>query len=332
MNNCLSNLLKFRDFCDTNYTGKYVNDFVDVNSTILANLANENELTGKQFGENLIQSGFENALSDLLSSNGDLVFSSAVEKLNYDGRFVGSQSANNSGVILRNVTTSELSNIQIDGARLKPLFDGNFTIVIDNGTEQEEFEFVGQNGVETNFQFEYKTKAKVVKIFIKETNLNFAQATMNKTTCGSCSGKKFNIVAQTIIGLQPKSEPSIIIPSAFLICDPTDLICVLIKNPLFKQVFLKAVALQVGVALYDRLSLSNRLNDTTLNINSEAVSLYHNTLVGKYQETMFGLNFASGVQRSNVRPLVHLMKSSITNLKDICVNCNANLSTATAVW
>jgi len=332
MNDCLSNLLKFRNFCDTNYTGKYVNDFVDVNSTILANLANENELTGKQFGENLIVAGFENALSDLLSSNGDLVFSAAVEKLNYDGRFVGSQSSNNSGVILRNVTTSELSNIQIDGARLKPLFSGEFTIVLDDGIESEEFVFAGENGVEANFQFDYKTKSKVVKILIKETELNFAQATMQKTTCSNCTGKRFNLVAQTIVNLQPNSEPSIIIPSAFLICDPTDLICVLVKNPLFKQVFLKAVALQVGINLYDRLSLSNRLNDTTININAEAVSMYHNTLVGKYQETMFGLNFASGVQRSNVRPLVHLMKSSITNLKDICVNCNANLSTATAIW
>lgn len=332
MIDCLNNLLRFRGYCESGYTGKYINDFVDVNSTILANLANENELTGKQFGENLIQAGFENALSDLMSSNGELVFSSAVEKLNYDGRFVGSQSANNSGVILRNITNSELSLIQIDGARLKPLFDGNFTIVIDNGTESEEFEFVGENGVEANFQFEYKTKAKVVKIFIKETALNFAQATMNKTTCGSCSGKKFNIVAQTIVGLQPKSEPSIIIPSAFLVCDATDMICVLLKNPLFKQVFLKAVALQVGVALYDRLSLSNRLNDTTLNINEEAVSMYHNTLVAKYQETMFGMNYASGQARSNVRPLVQLMRLSLTNLKDICVNCNANLSTATAIW
>lgn len=332
MNTCINNLLKFRDFCDTNYTGKYVNDFVDVNSTILANLANENELTGKQFGENLIKSGFENALSDLLSSNGDLIFSAAVEKLNYDGRFVGSQSANNSGVILRNITNSELSVIQIDGARLKPLFDGNFTIVIDDGIEAKEFEFVGQNGIEANFQFEYKTKAKVVKIFIKQTALNFAQATMNKTTCGSCTGKKFNIIAQTIVNQQPKSEPSIIIPSAHLICDPTDLICVLIKNPLFKQVFLKSVALQVGVTLYDRLSLSNRLNDTTLNINSEAVSLYHNTLVAKYQETMFGLNYASGQARSNVRPLVQLMGLNIKGMKDICVNCNANLSTATAIF
>ena len=139
MNDCLKDLIKFRDFCDTNYTGKFVNDFVDINSTILANLANENELTGKQFGENLINSAFENVLSDLFSSNGDLVFSHAVEKLNYDGRFVGSQSVNNAGVILRNITNSELAVIQIDGVRLKPLFDGNFTVVVDDGVEIKEF-------------------------------------------------------------------------------------------------------------------------------------------------------------------------------------------------
>ena len=327
MNTCLNNLLKFRDFCETTYTGKYVNDFIDVNSTILANLANENELTGKQFGENLINSAFENVLSDLFTANSDLVFSSAVEKLSYEGNFVGSQSVNNSGVILRNIANSDLSLIEIDGARLKPLFTGVFTIVVNNGISDTEFAFNASNGVEANYQFKYSTKEKVVNVFIKETNLNFAQATMTKTTCGSCSGKSFNIIAQSIVGLVPKSEPPILIPSAFLACDASDIICVLIKNPMFKQAFLKAVALQVGVNLYDRLSLSNRLNDTTLNINSDAVSMYHNTLVAKYQEIVFG----SG-NRSSVRSLGQLMKSSIVNLRDICINCNATISTATAIF
>ena len=56
---CLKDILKFRDNCDANYTGKYVNDFIEVNNTILANLANDNELTGKQYGQNLIDAAIE---------------------------------------------------------------------------------------------------------------------------------------------------------------------------------------------------------------------------------------------------------------------------------
>jgi hypothetical protein len=323
---CLENILKFRNFCDANYTGKFVNDFIEVDNTILANLANENELTGKQYGENLINSAIESVISDLFTSTGDLVFSGSVEKLNYDGRFVGNTPLVNSGVVIRNVAQSELAVINIESVRLKPLFDGAFTVVIDDGIESKEFAFIAQNGIESLFQVDYKTKAKVVKVLIKETDKAFAQSTLSKTTCSSCSGKKFNLVAQSLFNLTPKSDAPAILPIAYMSCDSSDIICTILQNPMMKQVFLKAVSLQVGVMVYDRLSLSNRLNDTTLNINSEAVAIYHNTLVGKYRELMFG------EKSTSVRPFVEMVKSSLKLSKDFCVNCNSIISSATAIF
>jgi hypothetical protein len=323
---CLKDILKFRDNCDADYKGKFVNDFIEVNNTILANLANDNELTGKQYGQNLINSAIENVLSDLYTSTGNLVFTNSIEKLHYDGRFVGSTPISNSGVIIRDVSSSELTVIQLESLRIKPLFDGDFTIVVDNGIESKEFDFVAENGIETTFQIDYSTNKKVVKIFAKDTTLKFAQSTLNKTTCSGCSGKKFNLTAQGLLNMQPKADAPTLIPSAYLTCDASFIICTLLKNPLIKQVFLKAVSLSVGASLFDRLSLSNRLNDTTLNINSEAVALYHNTLVAKYQETMFG------DKKNNVTSFTNMVKSNLKLSKDICVNCNSIISSSTAVF
>lgn len=329
---CLKDLIKFRNHCDVDYKGKYVNDFIEVDNTILANLANENELTGKQYGQNLIDAATEKVLADLYTSTGNAVFSHSIEKLNYDGRFVGSTPIANSGVIIRDVTNSELTVIQLESVRIKPLFDGDFTIVVDNGIESTEFDFVAVNGVEMDYKLDYKTNKKTVKIFAKDTTLKFAQSILSKTTCSSCNGKKFNLSAQSLFNMQPKADPPSIIPIAYLSCDAENLICVILKNKTIKQIFLKALSLAIGVSLFDRLSLSNRLNDTTLNINSDAVSAYRNKLEVDYQETMFGVNYASGVNRSNIMPLTNIVKSNLKVSSDICVNCNSIISSSTAIF
>ena len=84
---------------------------------------------------------------------------------------------------------------------------------------------------------------------------------------------------------------------------------------------------------YERLKLSTRFNDTTLNINKDAVEEYLNTLIGKYRELVFGFNFSTGIKRSNLIPLSELVSRNLRNNKNnICINCNAIFNLSTAIF
>ena len=65
---CLQNIIAFKSYCDTTYKGRYVEDFVQVNSILLANLANESELSGKEYGDGIIDSATQSVLSDIYTS------------------------------------------------------------------------------------------------------------------------------------------------------------------------------------------------------------------------------------------------------------------------
>ncbi len=327
---CFENIIKFRNYCDTGYTGLFVESFVEINTVMLSHLANDNELTGKQYGQNLIDSAVQNVITDISTSAGTLTVNSVVEQLALRGNFNSLQLANG-GLVLRQNNNSLLSKIKVESVNVKPLFDGAFIMVLNDGTEYE-YPAIAVNGVEQTIQIDFETANKSIQIYAKDTTQLFAKIDVTKTTCGSCNGQKYNLVAQPLINKTPSNIYSTVLPTAYLICDAENLICLALINPQIKAQVIKAIALQVGINFYNRFMLSNRFNDTTLNINKDAVETYHNTLVGMYQELMFGINYATGVAKTNVKPLTEAIKNNLLGQKDICLSCNTIIKSATAVF
>lgn len=328
--NCFNELIKFRSFCEANYTGALVESFVEINTIMLAHLANDNELTGYQYGQNLIENATQNVITDISTSAGTLTVNSLVEHLAFRGNF-NNLPLSNGGVILRQNNNSLLSKIKVESINVKPLFDGAFIIVLNDGAEYE-YPAVAVNGVEQTIPINFETSSKSVQIYAKDTTQLFAKIDATKTTCGSCNNKRYNITAQPIVNKAPSNIYSTVIPTAYLICDAENMLCLSLINPQIKAQIIKAIALQVGINFYNRFMLSNRFNDTTLNVNKDAVETYHNTLVGMYQELMFGVNYATGVAKTNVNPLTEAIKNNLLGQKDICLSCNTIIKSATAIF
>ena len=331
--NCLENIIKFRTFCETinNQNQLFVEDFVEVNEKLLANLANESELTGKKYGENLINSAVQNVTADIMTASGNVVLENKVIYSEFKGEFNNDQIANG-GVQIRNVKHNELTRIKITSLRIKPFFDGNFIVVIDDGNKTE-FNLIAENGIEYKHDIDFESGSSIIKIYPKDESLFFAKITASKTTCPSCSGKIYDLVNTPLLNGTATNIYSTVIPESYLFCSGENLTCLAIKNPQIKQLFVKAIAFHVGIMFYERLKLSTRFNDTTLNINKDAVEEYLNTLIGKYRELVFGFNFSTGIKRSNLIPLSELVSRNLRNNKNnICINCNAIFNLSTAIF
>ncbi|MCQ4139233.1 hypothetical protein [Chryseobacterium sp. EO14] len=328
---CLNNIIKFKSLCETDYKGRYVEDFVQVDSVLLSNLTKDSELNGNEYGESLIDSAVQNVLSDVYTSYGNTVLENAVEALAFFGYF-NQLSMNSGGFSLRNMSGSTLTKVVLKSLKIKALFDGDFTVVIDDGKSIQNFEFTASNGIEEVFPVEYETTSQLIKVYCSDNTKQFSQITATKKTCGSCSGVKYNLVLQPLKDGKPSNTYSTFIPEAILMCDSSGMICKLLQSPVIKQAFIKAVAIQCGISVYERLLLSTRMNDNIVNIDKEAATEYLNTLVGKYQEFMFGDNFASGNKKNNIIPLSELIKRNIKTYRDICVSCNSIFQTSTVLF
>lgn len=328
---CLNDIIKFKSLCTTEYIGRYVEDFVQVDSVLLENLANESEITGKKYGNSIIESATQSVLADIYTSYGNVILENSVETLAFSGNF-NSLVMKGGGFSIRDLTSSTMTKLQIKSLRIKPLFDGDFTVVIDDGISIEEYNFTASNTIEASYVVDYETKSKLVKVYGKDSNQEFSQITAVNKGCSSCSGNKYNMTLQPLKNGSPSNVYSTMIPEAYLMCDASNFICLLLKNAVIKQAIIKAIAIQSGIVVYERLMLSTRFNDKTVNINKEAAEMYLNTLVGKYQEYVFGVNYASGVKRANNIPLTELIKRNIKSIRDICVSCNASFQTSTVIF
>jgi hypothetical protein len=321
MENCVKNIVAFRDHCSEDTDVLIIDNIIDVGGTLLSDLANENELNGKTYGNNLIEAATESVIADLFNSSGDLIFSHAIEQMHLDGNF-GNLPLQNAGILIRNTANTSYGKISIPIIKLKPLFSGNFTLII-NGIE---YIFVAENGIQKDYEVNYETTDKTVEISIKETDLQFAKLQKTKTTCSGCNSKKFKLVSQTLVNVVAKKDQSNMLPIAYLFCDSSEVICLILRNNMIKKSFARLVAIQVGIMLYDRFMLSNRFNDTTINVNREAVQTYLNTLIGRYRELMFGVGNKTTISFANS------VKNSLKQTKDDCINCNATISVATAIF
>lgn len=328
---CLNDIIKFKSLCSSGYKGRYVEDFVQVDNVLLDNLANESEITGKKYGISIIDSAVQSVLSDIYTSYGNMILENSVETLAFAGNF-NSLSMKSGGFSIRDLSSSTMTKLQIKSIRIKPLFDGSFTVVIDDGKNIQEYDLTGGNNIEASQVIDYETSSKLVKVYIKDGNQEFSQITATNKGCSSCSGNKYNMTLQPLKNGAASNVYSTMIPEAYLICDSSNFMCLLLKNPVIKQSVIKAIAIQSGIIVYERLMLSTRFNDKTVNINKEAAEMYLNTLVGKYQEFVFGANYASGVKRSNNIHLTELIKRNIKSIRDICVSCNATFQTSTVIF
>lgn len=324
---CL-NLIKFKDYCDASASGPFVSDYVDVSTVFLSHLANDSEQSGREYANKLIEAAQQQVWSDILlsTSNGYSV-NSTVYHYNNTCRFT--ETYTNWGIALTNFYRSSNSKIFVPSVRFKADFDGDFNIVIDDGIDIQIFPATAIAKQEVSVLLQYSTNQKQIKIYAEDSSLKFSMLTCSSGGCGSCAAKRgVYLQQQGWNRTSLNSQPVGFIPTAYIACDMDALICSVVSR--HSSLFSKALAYQVGIMAYTRLLISPRLNDTTLNINAEAVTLYLNTLEAKYKELIWGSKPSSG--NAATTGIIKIMQDSYRSMGDSCVVCSSQINTATATF
>jgi len=328
---CLKNLVKIKDTCDENQVGPFVQDWVNLPSSILAHIASVDELSGALLGESILNSAINQVQSDISSgfANGNSIKSGNVFSLVHNSTFTNSYIPN-SGSYISNFYRSAFSKITINSITFKAQFEGAFILVLEDGIENKEFDMVAQANVPIIVPIEYSTRSKYVKIYAKDTTKNFALMSKN-TACGSCSGRKFYMEFKGYQNGLITTTPIGFIPYAFIECDSDFIQCNAISNAMVKPLVGKAIAIKMGIIAYTRLLLSPRLNDSTVNINQEAVGQYLSDLENKYRETIFGSVQAYG--HAQTKGVVDLISDSLKSLSnDDCIDCSSRIYTSAVAF
>jgi hypothetical protein len=327
MLSCLD-LIKFKSLCKAGETGLFVEQFVDINTVMLAHLADESELTGKKYGAELIQAAIAELSADIMLANSNgYSINNIVYQYNNTCRFT--ETLSNFGITLTSYFRSTSGKLYVPSVQFKPELSGEFILIVDDGYELKEFQVTGTAGEINTAMIEYSTTAKQVKIYAKDATLKFNMLSCQSGGCGSCAAKRgVQLQLQGYNRSGVTQQASGFIPTAYIACDMDAVICNVITR--YKDLFAKALAYKVGIMAYMRLLISPRLNDTTLNINEDNAKLYLNTLESKYRELIFGSAQAYG--NAATTGIIKIIQQSWKTTNDGCVTCNSTITKSTAVF
>jgi hypothetical protein len=325
--NCLD-IVKFKDYCNPNYTGSYVSNFVDVSNIMLAHLASDAEQTGAAYSNQLLEAAKEQVWSDILRSASDGYSINSIV-YNYVNHCKFTEVYSNWGSNLTNYFRSTNSQITVTTVTFKPELDGDFNLVLDDGKEKKIYPVTGISKTETTVEVSYTSSAKSVRIYCEDASKKFAMLTCQNGGCGSCAAKRgIHLQLNGYNRSGATTQATGFIPAAYISCNMESVICSVVNK--YQSLFAKALGYQIGIMAYMRLLISPRMNDTTLNINEENAKLYLNTLEAKYKELMFGSVPAYG--NAATVGIIKIMQQSFRTMNDSCVICGSQINTATAVF
>lgn len=326
---CLDELLNIRNYCEPNKEGLYLDNFVDVPLSLLAQLANDSEQTGKKYGKNLIAGAVQELQADIsLSVSDGYSIKDVVYQYNSNCQFTNTY-ASGFGISLTNFYKSNFAELVVPNIAYKPNFNGDFTLVITDGTVTKTYVATAQQGVVNNLSVDFKTKEKNVKIYAQDASLEFSVLNCTSTSCGSCAAKRGTYI--TVTGYNGSTNISTaagFIPNVYIQCNMENIICAIVNK--YKQLFAKALAYKVAELVYTRLLISPRMNDSTLNIDQDNVKLYLNTITAKYRELIHGSKAA--YSQAPAKGIIDIMRASYKTLNDPCISCASSVFSSTALF
>lgn len=326
--NCLTGIINIKSYCAPSAPAPFVEEYIDLNKTMLDHLADESELTGSVYAAELISAAQSHVETDLALVTGEVAtINSAVVAYINTCKF-GTQYTN-AGSVLVNYMRTSYAVIRVRAITFKANFDGAFQITIDDSSGTlVTVDAVAENGKEITVACDYTTTKQNVKFYCADNTKSFALTSCG-ATCGSCAAKRGNYLQiGGWNGASMVNVPVGFIPNAYVSCNVDQIYCMVVDR--YKAIFAKAIAYKVGEMAYNRLLISPRINDTTLNVDRDAAVAYLNTLVGKYRELMHGTATAYG--NAATIGIKQLVSQTLKTLSDKCVSCGSQVTTATATF
>lgn len=302
----------------------WLNDTPGIKVENLAQLADQDNPTGKKFGESIIERAARLLIADIegIMGSGYQVAQSITTGCSTCAFTNLFSTGVGLGVVVKNNSGSQYSNMVIDSLLVRINNTGTYTIVLDDGlttkeipysfTALEEVEFRGVN---------FRTEQKRVRIYFKEVGVQLSQLLCTPEKGCGCSGGSKNDHTITFAGTQGGTDQALgygFIPCANIVCDSELLMCNLAKAaPRLMGLTLLLKASELYFAENVLSTRNNRVASMQVEEKDDAAASYRKS----YQERLQG---------KGVRGVKDAVLSVLKNQTDRCIICDNIIRTAWA--
>lgn len=326
---CLSSLVGIKELCAENATTPlfWLDDGEGIDRTALSQVAKQSVSSGKQFGNEIIESASRFLMADIesLIPKGYSIKSSLNSFCNVCTYTSLNSSQALTGVVVKNISTSKNAYLSIDSLKVMIASTGTYNIVLDDGITPKIIEHTFTAGTEvviTNINF--KTSSKYVKIYFEEEGVlvNALSCPVSKS-CG-CSGRRADSSSDiTVKGLLNDAEFTTqygFIPCASVVCSLDNVICNVVNQQ--PRLFGLALFYRSAARYFSEFEVTQRLNGNASYDKEEKKALADHYMF-LYYERLRG--------SENVKGIADNMSSVLNSINDPCVECIRPTSTAWAI-
>lgn len=316
---CLSSLVGIKELCapDTIQPLFWLDDAEGIDRLALGQIAKQSVTSGLQFGNEVIETASRFLIADIetLIPKGYSIKSSLNSFCNtctYTGLSTNSPFT---GIIIKNLTTSNNSYLSIDSLKVMIASTGTYTIVLDDGILPKQIEHAFTSGTEVSIiNINFKTIAKSVKVYFLEAGVSVTALNCPTSKSCGCSGSTVQSKDLSVKGLLNNVEFTTqygFIPCASVVCSLDHIMCSIINQQ--PKLFAVTLLYRSVAKLYSELPVTQR-NNVFASFNKEEKKELADYYMGLYFERLNG--------SSNVKGIADNMAAALNNLNDSCVECS----------
>ncbi len=326
---CLTNLVGFKELCSENATQPlfYLDDAEGLDRIALSQVAKASNGSGKQFGTEIIESAARFLIADIetLIPKGYSIKSSLNSFCNTCTYTSAVSSASQTGIIVKNISTSKNTSLIIDSLKVMVQSSGDYTIVLDDGISPKQIPYAFTAGTEVQIiNIGYTTSATSIKIYFLESGVYVAALscpTQKSCGCsGSTSAQSKDIQVKGLLSGAEFTTQYSFVPCASVVCSLDNIICSIVNQQ--PRLFALALFYRATARYFSEFSVTQRNNRNASFDEEEKLSLA-DRYIALYYERLRG--------SKNVKGISDNMASVLNNLNDVCVECIRPTSVAWAI-
>lgn len=287
----------------------------------------ESTKEGRQFGLSIIESASRLLMADIesLIPKGYSIKSSLNSFCNTCTYTNISSGEEKTGIVVKNVSTSKNTKLSIDSLKVMTGSTGDYTIVLDDGSDPKVIEGSFTAGIEKIITgINFKTSEKLVKIYFQEEGVLATALSCPTTKSCGCSGRKADSSSDvTVKGLLDDAEFTTqygFVPCASVICSLDNIICSIVDQQ--PRLFGLTLLYRSAARYFSEFQVTQR-NNRNASFNEDEKTELSEHYMNLYYERLRG--------SENVKGINDNMAAALNNLNDACVTCERKQSIGWAV-
>lgn len=320
---CLESLVGVRTGCTVteNYPF-WIEDIEGVDVDKLAKLAKGSNGTGKDFGQQLINSSARELLGDI-----ELLMNNGYSMKNIAGDMCSSCTllptyVTGGGITITSNINSRFRNLQITKLTMLTNVTGPRVFILDDGITQTEKTVQLTAGMNVPVKLNYITSEPKVKVYFQDSSVGVGRvscATNSDCGCGSSSKATLPLIFSGLLNGSEVTGQYGFLACAAVTCSYDALVCNMIK--LTPNVFGQTLLYKIGEKYYLHKSASERNNEAA-SYNEEEKSVFVRNYGALYATRLYG--------KGDRRAVKNIINDYLKQNKDTCVTCHAKIMTAGA--